>query len=474
MPLDDLHDLLDDDEYANDKPNASIVLTRLQRTAIHLMIESQLGRTMVTADGKEELSYELSDVENMVISRFLEISAGDLELNALVRQEAKNGGKLEGFFLKLGKSENAAAVKEVDRKSKIRDVFKELTEFTFRTRHDANFLLVADKAKILETQRAAGSGIDTDKKLALREFAVMHDLHALAAMKNNAFVGKFFSRKLCHCIDTISPIYNRLESAYEDLVMDRPMIAFRSAKKEDIMQGELTIGINLRYLGRRFMDYIHVGRLTHHNQRAYPLQSELTWEGYKERPYKFAEHLYNDHYAILIDKLISDAMQKKLQEKYGDVWLKEVNYRFHRIEQAVYVGQQTRYAGIKAGGGMQILLTYPLPRWLANTQFFGNRWKDVMQKSEYELFYESEDCEMCCSEWLALTIIETIERLNDELLEVLKLEPAQDRVVENPFSEYEALHYMAPDRLLEILEAADCVEKYEPLHAFEEIVRPKI
>lgn len=330
-----------------------------------------------------------------------------------------------------------------------------------------NFKAVQEQGKVLRPK----------EKISLKQYGILYDIARL-----NSTLNQLHHMGLINGNEALTSLYEKKEKAAE-------MIKFF----DDTFENKVTssagkivshsVGRKARLCDskRSFMDKL-VHFLVKFKHTAYGIKSDKAHRkniqlshidpDYRQEQLTFKQALYSEVHELQLENLISDTARETLQAHYGDNWLQIVENKYRTIERRIHDNRMMGYEHIEADvPPLKLFKIFTV--WLqgGNRTWFGHHHSNedvrdkILGQGKWERSAGDEPATLMCSEFVGMTLIASIQMLNDELKQEIDPNGTQalPDLLKSPLSKREKLHLLTPSRLLVALEKRGVVKKIDHL-----------
>ena len=202
---------------------------------------------------------------------------------------------------------------------------------------------------------------------------------------------------------------------------------------------------------KQFTKYGHAAQLT---QVGTEIKQSHMWGEHKIDRFTYKDIVESDIFRVNISKLVQPAQSDKMKQIYGENWQEELQKLYGKKVAQVSIDPKLNKLKIISGINAASSL---LPDW---------RYYLGMKNDDYKgLFVEDKlhKNEVICSDFVAREIVEAMNLVNQELMQKGLTAP-----IKTPIPENVDLSQVAPERLINLLQQSNCLEKIEAeeLHSF--------
>lgn len=318
-------------------------------------------------------------------------------------------------------------------------------------------------------------------KISLEEYGILYDLSAL-----HASLHEEYERDLIEDSPVLEALYEYTRRAkimitYLDSQFAREFtfpigsVVVSDIEKKDRIYGEKPTAIEkfCVFLLRNFVTkFGHAAKGISVGETHRPVNKMSHIDGidgkYKEETFSLRSFLYSEVYRIKLDALIDEQSKALLKENYGEDWLKKVEQIFSAIERSLHDNARDKHVDRVVNISPEVatsIATVKLQGGHKNKFCFHHLNEDIRnQVFEKELRANqnnSNSSSLLCSEFIGMTIIASIQELNNlikaDLVEkgVSKI-PA--KLIKSPISKREKLHLLTPERLIRAMDKRGALE----------------
>lgn len=358
--------------------------------------------------------------------------------------------------------------------TKYEDASKELRAFSYKTRNFSKIDQIIKKATNNIALIQSGEKIDSFDKLSQFEFGALHEIVKLQDMMEDYMNDGLIADKsklnelnaLCskasHILESIDEILIS-EGIYKpgDILMQHSKKSLASKNKAADKEAKLTNTL--------ISKFDHTAQI-YLREDGMPMLSHIVGKYYGDD--KVKSQNITTAYIFRIDpsKLVSQENAEKLQELYGDKWKEQLQSKLQNIFEDIHTQYQKRF---------DIIENDYDARYQAGRAKFGfhgghkeKQQKDLAVERDKLLGRSGHSIKktMICSEFVMKTTLAALIELNDKLNEELGIEEQETNIINMPISSKERLQHIHPQRLIDLLNKAGCIERVEQHNMLKELV----
>lgn len=369
-------------------------------------------------------------------------------------------------------------------------------DFPYRTRH---YRKIADQFDDIYQYfldvKDGKADLDSKNKVTLEQYGILHDMAYLNGImemlnKDGLIAGNERLEKLYNQTQKAKEMITHFDNTFDQkFKMPVGATVFDNVKRKATIYGKALDFFSkiMRFFVTKFGhaskgmtketdDASHQNKISHINP------------GYQEEKFNLRNFLYSDVYAINLEALVDDKTKDLLQRAYGDEWVDALNNTFSGIEREIHDNANKMHGHIMAEGGTgrfaQIATVFLqgghqnlLSKHHSNEDIRDN----IMGRGRWQAEGRRQQQKFLCSEFIGMTVIASIQELNDVLKKDLmdkgiSEEDIPETLVTSPISEYEKLELLTPERLLKAMKdrgAVKVVDTPKDINKFIKTEGPK-